>query len=75
VGDINSKYSKWNNVSRVLKKAYDEEKGFIFWNTEVAGRKSKLGIKIVKEGYSVERRYICPDCVASLFTFTENNNQ
>ena len=75
VGDINSKYSKWNNVSRVMKNAYDNEKGFVFWNTEVADRKSKLGIKIVKDGWSFERRYICPDCVASLFTFTAKNNQ
>lgn len=73
VGDIDSKYSKWNNVSRVMKNAYDNEKGFVFWNWEVARRKDKSGVKPLTTDTTYERRYVCPDCVFSLFRFTEND--
>jgi hypothetical protein len=54
----------WEN----LQKAMESEKGLIFWNREVAERKRRLGIRGTKEDNRTwERRFICPDCVCSVF--------
>lgn len=55
---------RFNNLSREnLQRAIKDEKGFIFWNRELANRKSKLGIRVQKDDMTFERRFICPDCV------------
>lgn len=58
------KGAKWlSNMSKKVDKAIEKEKGLIFWNYEVAERKRRLKIGKGHEGWSFERRYICPDCV------------
>ena len=50
-----------------FKQAIDTEKGLMFWNREVAARKKRLGLRMSAEGSTFERRFICPDCVHSVF--------
>lgn len=64
IGDAEKGGNRWSNVSREnLEKALANEKGMMFWNRELAERKSKLGIRASKDGTTHERRYICPDCI------------
>jgi hypothetical protein len=35
----------------------------MFWNRQLAERKSELGIRVAKDGGTYERRFICPDCI------------
>lgn len=71
LGDLKSKYSRWRNVSRAnVDKAVHDEKGFMFWNYEVAKRKDKIGIRQVNYDTTYERRYICPECVSTFFEDT-----
>ena len=72
-GNINDKYPKWKNLSRDLDKAVKEEKGFVFWNWEVADRKDKAGIKPLKIDTTYERRYVCPECVTNFFYDPKKN--
>ena len=59
----------WTNLSREsLEKALRDEKGFMFWNYEVAKRKSQSRVRILKTDTTFERRYICPDCVYSVMS-------
>ena len=61
--------NRWANLSRAnIKRAFKDDKGFMFWNQQVADRKRKLGLTKVEENLSRERRFICPDCVYSFFT-------
>jgi hypothetical protein len=53
-------------VRESLAKAYDQEKGVMYWNLEVAERKRRLRMRSSDEGSSFERRYLCPDCVTLL---------
>ncbi len=60
--DGNNLYSKV--VRENIKRAIDQEKGLVFWNREVAGRKRRPGIRGRKEDETTwERRFFCPDCV------------
>ena len=45
-----------------LIKAFNEERGLMFWNYELADRKNKSGIRMAKDK-TFERRFFCPDCV------------
>lgn len=49
-----------------LKQAFNEDKGLMFWNREVAERKARLGLRSSKDGGTFERRFICPDCVENV---------
>jgi hypothetical protein len=51
------------NVHQAIKK----RKGLMFWNEEIAERKHKLGLRVAPDAI-YERRFICPDCVHSLFS-------
>jgi hypothetical protein len=51
-----------------LRKAVQSERGLMFWNHELADRKSKLGIRRATDGGTFERRFICPDCVGSVLS-------
>lgn len=50
-----------------LERAVQNEKGLIFWNQELADRKRRMGFSRIEKGYSYERRFICWDCVDTLF--------
>jgi len=58
-------YSRLTRYS--LERAVQNERGLIFWNLELANRKRRMGISSVEKGYSHERRFICWDCVDTLF--------
>lgn len=60
------KFSKMTREK--IDKAIELERGVMFWNREVADRKRRLGIRETREGYTQERRFICPDCVWSVFS-------
>jgi len=68
---IGTKDPVQNRFSRVCRedfaKAFDSDKGLIFWNREVAARKHKLKLRVSKNGSTFERRYLCPDCVEHVF--------
>ena len=74
LGDMTSHTSKFRgNVSRgTLDYAVEHEKGFMFWNWEVADRKNKIGIKPLKDDTTYERRYVCPECVLNFFRDTKH---
>jgi hypothetical protein len=56
---------RWSKVAREdFGKAFAGEKGMLFWNRELAQRKRKLGVRVVTDGSTFERRYFCPDCIA-----------
>jgi len=60
---------KFSNLTREkIDKAIELERGVMFWNREVADRKRRLGIRETKEGYTQERRFICPDCVSNVLS-------
>jgi hypothetical protein len=55
----------FSNLSRAgIIKAAERQKGFIFWNNAVGGRKIP---KSRESGVSWERRFICKDCVENVF--------
>jgi len=66
LGDPN-KGGRWarENVSRKLMKAAESGRGYKFWNYEVGERKGKAVGR--RDGITYERRFICGDCVYSLF--------
>jgi hypothetical protein len=47
----------------------------MFWNRELAARKHKFGVRRAKDGGTYERRFICPDCVAYVFTQFAHTDQ
>lgn len=64
IGDDKSRY---NYVTREnVSKAIELEKGIMFWNRELSGRKNRHGVRIVKENMTYERRFICSDCISLL---------
>jgi hypothetical protein len=53
---------KWSkHVRRSLERAYDEEKGLVYWLYEPDQRRKR------RLKYNYVRRYICPDCVWNLY--------
>jgi hypothetical protein len=59
---LGNEESKRSMVARSnLRKAYEQEKGLIYWNMELADRKRKKSA--AQDDMSYERRYICSDCV------------
>ncbi len=67
-GDMKNRLGRFNNLSRVMKTAFDQEKGFLFWNYEVGKRKNRTGVKLIKNDDDVyDRRFICPDCVWTFY--------
>ena len=66
---IGESKNAWANLSREnLRLAINKNKGVMFWNRELAKRKNRLGLKVTKDGSTHERRFICPDCVESVFS-------
>lgn len=49
-----------------LGSAFENERGLEFWNKEVAARKKRIGLRVAP-GLSHDKRYICPECVATFF--------
>lgn len=66
IGDEHNRFSKISN-KKALQKEVNAENGLIFWNESVDERKRKAGIQTKKEGYIHERRFICSDCISTLF--------
>ena len=64
IGDDRNKYSYVSKEN--FKKAIASEKGLIFWNRELAGRKEKNGVRLGRENTTYERRFICSDCITLL---------
>jgi len=61
--------SRWSNLWRTnIIPAVKKDKGFMFWNHEVADRKKNLGLTKAKGDGTFERRFICPDCIRYFFT-------
>ena len=57
--------NRFSNLAREnVKRAIKWERGLMFWNRELSERKAKLGVRVSSDGGTMERRYICPDCVA-----------
>jgi hypothetical protein len=68
-GDSKNSSNKFGFVSREdLKRAFDYEKGLMFWNHEVAKRKARLKLRVASDGSTYERRFICPDCTNSVLS-------
>jgi hypothetical protein len=63
-----TKQNRWSKLSREnFQKAVSGEKGLMFWNMEISERKRKLGMRVPKDRGSLERRFICPDCIQRFF--------
>lgn len=70
------KNNRYSNVTREnLKQAILKGKGMMFWNYEASRRKNKFDVRRSKKGTPYERRYICPECVAVLFSPMMNSEQ
>lgn len=66
---IGEKSKRFSMLSREkMDRAIEHEKGFMFWNREVADRKRRLGVRNPTGGSTFERRFVCPDCVSSVFS-------
>src|SRR5271157_40525 len=69
IGDIKD---HWSNMVRGeepaegARKAIQKEKGLMYWNQAVADRKRQVSITKAERGSSMERRFICPECVQGL---------
>lgn len=64
----------WNNLTRdSVDKAVADEKGFVFWNWEVARRKNKMGVRHLNQDTTYERRFICPECISYFFEDTRKH--
>lgn len=58
-----------SNVTRnSFKHAVKKEKGLVFWLCDLADRKRKFGLARGDPGYTMEKRFICPECVQMLST-------
>lgn len=67
--EIGKPDNPWANLAREnLKRAFEKQKGVMFWNRELADRKNRVGIKRTQDGSTHERRFICPDCVENLLS-------
>lgn len=67
------KRKRYSNVTREnLPRAVTEEKGMMFWNYEAAFRKNKYNERRTKKDTAYERRYICRECIAVLFSWMLN---
>ena len=65
----------WNNLTRdSVNKAVADEKGFVFWNWEVARRKNKMGVRHLNKDTTYERRFICPECISYFFEDTRDQH-
>ena len=59
-----SKRDRYSNLHREdLIKAFNDERGLIFWNTELGDRKHRSGVRKTRDDKTYERRFFCPDCV------------
>lgn len=64
--------NSWSNLVRQggtlnkIQRAVNKDMGLMFWNTEVANRKRRLGLRETDRDQSYERRYICPDCIQNI---------
>jgi hypothetical protein len=68
IGDAKSQHNRFGKLSREnMRRAINDDKGYMFWNREVAERKNRLKVRLSKDG-TYERRFICPDCVYSVFS-------
>ena len=54
-----------------IRKAYEEEKGLIFWNITV-GRRKQTRKNSPYESY--ERRFLCSDCVGAIYAGTHDTS-
>ena len=64
-----SKDKRYNKLAREsLKSAFTKNKGLMFWNRELADRKQVMRIRMVKDGSTYERRFVCPDCMEFFFS-------
>jgi hypothetical protein len=67
--DIGDTKDHWRNMIRGedpaedVRKAIKVAKGLMYWNQAVADRKRKIGVTKAEKGSSMERRFICPECV------------
>lgn len=57
----------WSGVSRVMKNAVQDERGYVYWLDEVAERTTSGRDAPNETGTHRFRRYLCPDCVFGLF--------
>lgn len=63
-----SKDNRFSGLTRRNVTAANElGKGLIFWNQALADRKRRLGIRQTKVGWSHERRFVCAECVETIF--------
>lgn len=66
---IGTEANRMSKVTRKsLKAALEKEKGFVFWNFELADRKRRLGMRNANNESSSERRYVCHECLKSVFS-------
>ena len=66
---LSDKNNHYSNVTRAnIKKAIKDEKGLIFWKSELDDRKTKFKSAKRKKDYSYERRYLCWECTSLLFS-------
>ncbi len=60
-----------NRLSNVTKGnlplAVAKNKGLVFWLRALSDRKKRLGIGRGQEGFTVEKRFVCPECVQQFF--------
>lgn len=68
--DHHSWYSK---AAKNLKTAVAMNKGLAFWLHDLSTRKKRVGIGRGDEGFTVEKRFVCPECIQNLFAGANRN--
>lgn len=65
--EIGNEKNRYANVSKEnILKAFEEEKGVVFWNRELSKRKERHGVRLGMPNTTYERRFICSDCIGLL---------
>ncbi len=64
----NARNDLYSNVSKEnMRNAAKNERGLLFWLRGLSNRKKKLGIGRGKAGFTMEKRFLCPECVQMFF--------
>lgn len=62
-----------NVVNENLKRAIAINKGLVFWLRDLSDRKKRLGIGRGSDGFTMERRFICRECVEHFYGGIQSN--
>jgi hypothetical protein len=66
--------SRFSNVTKEnIALAASKNKGLVFWLRALSDRKKALGIGRGEDGFTVEKRFVCPECIQHFFSVVSNH--